>query len=380
MPDLLEPSSTEPSVPLQTQIRTQAPVTPQSLPGMSRVRQFTARLGGLFAQRSQPSVQLPPGHSKDHLEETAMSIRNSKEPADGAGQQRPFANPDDHLSQLYDLPPGQLPDALGAVPAQSAAYSPGASDYALKQQQSAQETLDQLEKLDETLQREAQRPGIKPGDAAAQPAGAPLSRADDLLAAAVSPASDTENVLQDVQSTLDSLASMAQGLSQQRLDAIKERETLDARHEQADERERLLNEREDTLRQWEQRLQQEKSALARLGEQQAATLAERSATLQALAESVDSRDRATQKRTEVLQAEQEQLERKLAQMRVRHTELDGRETMLQQKDNELTERFKQLVDAKERFSAIVRSFNETVRFNTALSAISKTVGGHSSDR
>jgi DNA repair exonuclease SbcCD ATPase subunit len=307
-----------------------------------------------------------------------MSIRNSKEPTEGAGQpdpQRPFANPDDHLSQLYDLPPGQLPDALGAAPGQGSAYSPATTDYALKQQQSAQHTLEQLDKLDETLLREASRPTTRPAGTLPD---APLGQAEQLLAAAVSPqSSDTENVLQDVQSTLDSLAGMAQGLSQQRLESIKEREVLDARHEHADERERLLNEREEALRQWELRLQQEKAALDRLGEQQAATLTERSATLQTLAETVDSRDRATTKRAEVLQAEQEQLERKLAQMRVRHTELDGRETMLQHKDSELTERFKQLVDAKERFSAIVRSFNETVRFNTALSAISKTVGGRS---
>lgn len=308
-----------------------------------------------------------------------MSIRNSKEPAEGAGQpkpQRPSAHPQDHLSQLYDLPPGQLPDALGATPSQASAYSAGATDYARKQQQSAQHTLDQLDELDEALQREASRPTP---DAIVTPDGAPdtpLSQADQLLQAVVSQdASDTENVLQDVQSTLDSLAGMAQGLSQQRLDSIKERETLDARQEQADERERLLNEREDALRQWEQRLQQEKAALTRLGEQQAATLAERSATLQALAETVDSRDRATSKRCEVLQTEQDQLERKLAQMRIRHADLDGRETLLQQKDNELTERFKQLVDAKERFGAIVRSFNETVRFNTALSAINRTVNG-----
>ncbi|WP_221454977.1 hypothetical protein [Pseudomonas nitroreducens] len=365
---------------LQTQMQTLAPALPQRLPAMARVRQFTARLGSLFAPRANPSTPIPPGDPKEQPQETTMSIRNSKEPTEGAGQpdpQRPFAHPDDHLSQLYDLPPGQLPDSLGAAPGQSSAYSPGATDYALKQQQSAQRTLDQLDRLNETLQREASRSSSEP---AASTANSP-SAADPLLADAMSAqSSDTENVLQDVQSTLDSLAGMAQGLSQQRLESIKERETLDARHEQADERERLLNEREEALRQWEQRLQQEKAALARLGEQQAATLAERSATLQSLAETVDSRDRATAKRSEVLQAEQEQLERKLAQMRVRHTELDGRETMLQQKDHELTERFKQLVDAKERFSAIVRSFNETVRFNTALSAISKTVGGQSGER
>lgn len=313
-----------------------------------------------------------------------MSIRNSKEPSEGTGpadSQRPLANPDDHLSQLYDLPPGQLPDPLAGANGQASAYSAGATDYALKQQHSAQHTLDQLDKLDETLQREANRPTAKAAGTSAAPSDSPLSQADQLLAAAVSPqASDTENVLQDVQTTLDSLAGMAQGLSQQRLESIRERETLDVRQEQADERERLLNEREDTLRQWEQRLQQEKAALTRLGEQQTATLAERSATLQGLAETVDSRDRATTKRSEVLQSEQEQLERKLAQMRIRHAELDGRETLLQQKDNELTERFKQLVDAKERFSAIVRSFNETVRFNTALSAINRTVGGRSDDR
>lgn len=305
-----------------------------------------------------------------------MSIRNSKEPADGAGQPKPqpFAHPQDHLSQLYDLPPGQLPETSGGAPSQSPAYSSGATDYALKQQQSAQQTLQQLDELGEALQRETSRPSGKTTGVPATAADSPLSASDPLQAAVSLHASDTEHVLQDVQSTLDSLAGMAQELSQQRLDSLKERETLDARQEQADERERLLNEREDSLRLWEQRLQQEKAALARLGEQQAATLAERSATLQALAQSVDSRDRATAQRAEVLQAEQEQLDRKLTQMRMRQTELDGRESLLQQKDNELTERFKQLVDAKERFGAIVRSFNETVRFNTALSAISKSVG------
>jgi DNA repair exonuclease SbcCD ATPase subunit len=322
---------------------------------------------------------MPAADSKDQPQENPMSIRNSKEPADGAGSpdpQRLFVKPEEHLVNLYDPPSSPAPESSASPKA--APYSPAATDYALqnlKQQQSAQHTLDQLDKLDETLQREASKPTI-PAAATGPLPDLSLSQAEQFLASAISPqSSDTENVLQDVQSTLDSLAGMAQGLSQQRLESIKEREALDARLEHADERERLLNEREEALRQWEVRLQQEKAALDRLSEQQAATLAERSATLQALAETVDSRDRSTTKRAEVLQNEQDQLERKLAQMRVRHTELDGRETMLLHKDNELTERFKQLVDAKERFSAIVRSFNETVRFNTALSAISKTVGG-----
>lgn len=185
---------------------------------------------------------------------------------------------------------------------------------------------------------------------------------------------ETDGVLHDVQSTLDSLAGMAHGLSQQKLEIVKMREALEERRLAALERERQLAEREERLSQQEQRLQEEKHGIERIAEHNAAVLAERSSALQALAETVDSRDRATTKRAEILSQEQQSIDRQLNQLRARVQELDDREVGLQRQGAELSDRFKQLLDAKERFGAIVKGFNETVRFNTTYSAISKTVG------
>ncbi|MEP9320414.1 hypothetical protein ABKS89_24935 [Pseudomonas sp. LABIM340] len=189
-----------------------------------------------------------------------------------------------------------------------------------------------------------------------------------------SSALETDGVLHDVQSTLDSLAGMAHGLSQQKLEIVKMREALEERRLATLERERQLAEREERLSQQEQRLQEEKQGIERVAEHNATVLAERSTALQALAETVDSRDRATTKRAEVLSQEQQSIDRQQNQLRARVQELDDREAGLQRQSGELADRFKQLLDAKERFGAIVKGFNETVRFNTTYSAISKTVG------
>ncbi|MBD9500301.1 hypothetical protein IB256_05910 [Pseudomonas sp. PDM17] len=198
--------------------------------------------------------------------------------------------------------------------------------------------------------------------------------AESAVTARQSSALETDGVLHDVQSTLDSLAGMAHGLSQQKLEIVKMREALEERRLATLERERQLTEREERLTQQEQRLQEEKQGIERIAEHNATVLAERSTALQALAETVDSRDRATTKRAEVLGQEQQSIDRQQNQLRARVQELDDREAGLQRQSGELADRFKQLLDAKERFGAIVRGFNETVRFNTTYSAISKTVG------
>lgn len=215
-------------------------------------------------------------------------------------------------------------------------------------------------------------------NAQAQPAttDSASTRASAESAVTVRPSSalETDGVLHDVQSTLDSLAGMAHGLSQQKLEIVKMREALEERRLATLERERQLAEREERLSQQEQRLQEEKQGIERIAEHNAAVLAERSSALQALAETVDSRDRATTKRAEVLSQEQQSIDRQQTQLRARGQELDDREAGLQRQSSELADRFKQLLDAKERFGAIVKGFNETVRFNTTYSAISKTVG------
>ena len=187
------------------------------------------------------------------------------------------------------------------------------------------------------------------------------------------PALETDGVLHEVQSTLDSLAGMASELSQQKLDIVRVREELEERRLATVERERQLAEREERLSQLEQRLQEDKQGIERIAEQNGAVLAERSNVLQALADSVESRDRATSKRAEALNQQQQIIEHQQNQLRVRAHELDHREAGLQRQSAELADRFKQLIDAKERFGSIVKGFNETVRFNTSYSAISKTV-------
>lgn len=220
-------------------------------------------------------------------------------------------------------------------------------------------------------------------NAQAQPANSDAANARVSMESAVtvrqSSALETDGVLHDVQSTLDSLAGMAHGLSQQKLELVKMREALEERRLATLERERQLAEREERLSQQEQRLQDEKQGIERVAEHNAAVLAERSSALQALAETVDSRDRATAKRAEVLGQEQQSIDRQLNQLRARGQELDDREAGLQRQGAELADRFKQLLDAKERFGAIVKGFNETVRFNTTYSAISKTVGAGSEE-
>lgn len=195
----------------------------------------------------------------------------------------------------------------------------------------------------------------------AQPANSENASFQGTVESAVSvrqsSALETDGVLHDVQSTLDSLAGMAQGLSQQKLDITKMREALEERRLATLERERQLAEREERLSQQEQRLQEEKQGIERVAEHNAAVLAERSSALQALAETVDSRDRATTKRAEVLSQEQQSLDRQVNQLRSRVHELDDREAGLQRQGAELADRFKQLLDAKERFGAIVKGFN-----------------------
>lgn len=181
---------------------------------------------------------------------------------------------------------------------------------------------------------------------------------------------DTDSVLCDVQSTLDSLADMAKGLTQQKLDAMKQQETLEQRRSQIQEKERLLADKDEQLRLLEARLTREVSSLERNAEDNARALAERSAALKALAENVEARDRNTAKLAETLRLEKQRND-ELAESLSRRTDaLDEREAALNRKNDELAEKLKQLIAAKDRFRALVKAFNDTVQFNNTLDAIS----------
>ncbi|MFC5698240.1 hypothetical protein ACFPU0_22125 [Pseudomonas sp. GCM10022186] len=185
-------------------------------------------------------------------------------------------------------------------------------------------------------------------------------------------ASATDNVLNDVQSTLKSLADMATGLAQQKLEAVKQQESLDQRKLQLHEKERLLADKEEQLRLLEARLTREVSNLERNAEDNARALAERSAALKALAENVEARDRSTAKFAETLRLEKQRNDELTETLARRAEALDERDAALNRKDEELAEKLKQLIGAKDRFRALVKAFNETVQFNNTLNAISST--------
>ncbi|TLP70086.1 hypothetical protein FEA48_27680 [Pseudomonas nitroreducens] len=184
---------------------------------------------------------------------------------------------------------------------------------------------------------------------------------------------DPDDVLSDVQSTLNSLAGMAQGLTQQKQAAGRLQEELEEWNNQLQERERLAGDKEERLLQLESHLKEAKTNLDRMAAENNRLLAERSEALKELAQTVDLRDRTTIKRAESIQLEQQRIDEQTGNLRTRASELDERESALKRKSEELGVRLKQLQSAKDKFSAIVKSFNETVQFNSTLSAISKTV-------
>jgi DNA repair exonuclease SbcCD ATPase subunit len=184
---------------------------------------------------------------------------------------------------------------------------------------------------------------------------------------------DPDDVLSDVQNTLNSLAGMAQGLTQQKQAAGRLQDELEEWNNQLLERERLASDKEARLAQLDDHLLQAKTNLDRLAAENNRLLTERSEALKQLAQSVDQRDKSTLKRAEAMQVEQQRIDEQAATLRSRASELDERESSLKRKSEELAVRLKQLQSAKDKFSAIVKSFNETVQFNTTLSAISKSV-------
>ncbi|GLZ87091.1 hypothetical protein Pres01_31420 [Metapseudomonas resinovorans] len=183
---------------------------------------------------------------------------------------------------------------------------------------------------------------------------------------------DADNLLCDVQNTLDSLADMAKGLTQQKLDALKHQESLEQRKLHVQEKERLLADKEEQLRLLEARLTREVGNLERSAEDNARALAERSAALKSLAENVEARDRSTVRLADTLRHEKQRNDELTEALQRRSDALDEREAALVRKKDELAEKLKQLIAAKDRFRALVKAFNETVQFNDTLNAISST--------
>lgn len=192
---------------------------------------------------------------------------------------------------------------------------------------------------------------------------------------------DTEYLLQDVQDTLGSLSGMANRLAEQKKDTLKQQKTLHGRDLALQDKERQLSEKEDDLRQLHKQLLQDRNQLTQEAENNARAVAERSSALQQLAESLEARERASGRRAELLQQENTRTEELSTQLRARLAQLHKREGELQRKGLELSESLKQLKSTKERFSAIVKSFNDSVQLGgephvIGLRADEDAGGGH----
>ncbi|MHC8339469.1 hypothetical protein [Pseudomonas sp. HLT2-19-2] len=137
---------------------------------------------------------------------------------------------------------------------------------------------------------------------------------------------ETEYLLQDVQDTLGSLTGMASRLAEQKKDTLKQQKTTTPE-----------------------------------AETNARAVAERSSVLAQLAESLEARERASTRRAELLQQENTRTEELSALLSAGLAQLRKRKGELQRKGLELSENLKQLKSTKERFSAIVKSFNESVQ-------------------
>lgn len=172
---------------------------------------------------------------------------------------------------------------------------------------------------------------------------------------------DTEYMLQDVQDTLGSLTGMANRLAEQKKDTLKQQKTLHGRELALQEKERLLSEKEEDLRHMHKQLLHDRNLLGQEAESNAQMIAERSATLQQLAESLEARERASARRAELLQQENTRTDELSTLLRTRLAQLQKRENELERRGQELNENLKHLKSAKDRFSAIVKSFNETVK-------------------
>jgi hypothetical protein len=192
----------------------------------------------------------------------------------------------------------------------------------------------------------------------------PESRDDFERLIASNVSHDTEYLLQDVQETLGSLTGMANRLAEQKKDTLKLQKTLHGRDIALQEKERLLGEKEESLRQMHKQLLHDRNLLNQEAESNAQVIAERSATLQQLTSSLEARERASARRAELLHQENTRADELSTMFRGRLAQLQKREDELERKGQELNENLKHLKSAKDRFSTIVKSFNETVNLGS----------------
>ncbi|MDH4557704.1 hypothetical protein E8F11_21425 [Pseudomonas sp. BN417] len=358
--------------PSQVDAREEPPIAPHRLTGA--VLDVIYNLPSAESAGPQPEAEIAeevtPAAGKEEVEQATPEAVEAVEQAPVAPEPGPDPEPEPQpepeleSESEQEIPPSQPIEAqyqaeVPSVDIESADEAVAAGQAEI--QRPVQPSALPPEFQAEPHQDDADRPPV------AQSPG-PVAESEP----ATNVASDTDSVLGDVQATLNSLADMAKGLTQQKLEAVKQRESLDQLKSQLCEKERLLLEKDEQLRALEARLNSDAAAIETAAEENARALAERSAALKALAETVEARDRSTAKVAETLRQEKLRNDELAESLQRRAEALDEREAALHRKEDQLAEKLKQLVGTKERFRKIVRAFNETVQFNNTLNAISST--------
>ena len=150
---------------------------------------------------------------------------------------------------------------------------------------------------------------------------------------------------------------MANGLAEQKQDALKQQQALEERDLALQEIKRQWSDKEQDLQQRHEQLLHEREQLAQASEKSAQIISEHRTALQQLAEDLEARERSSARLAEVLQQENSRAEALSALLGTRLAQLQQREHQLQHRTLALHEDLKQLRKAKDRFSGLVKHFN-----------------------
>lgn len=154
---------------------------------------------------------------------------------------------------------------------------------------------------------------------------------------------------------------MANGLAEQKQDALKQQQALEGRDLALQEIKRQWSDKEQDLQQRHEQLLHEREQLTLASEKSAQIISEHRTALQQLAEDLEARERASARLAEVLQQENSRAEALSALLGTRLAQLQQREHQLQHRALALHEDLKQLRKAKDRFSGLVKHFNLTAK-------------------
>ena len=157
---------------------------------------------------------------------------------------------------------------------------------------------------------------------------------------------------------------MANGLAEQKQDALKQQQALEERDLALQEIQRQWSDKEQDLQQRHEQLLHEREQLAHASEKSAQMISEHHAALQQLAEGLEARERESVRLADVLQQENSRAEALSALLDTRLAQLQQRERQLQRRVLALHEDLKQLRKAKDRFSGIVKRFNLNVKLGS----------------